>query len=64
MSIATYFVFSYIQNKGNFFPQKLFAGRRKALRGPHAARGPHFGHPWSKEILDFMMVLDELSVIF
>jgi len=25
----------------------LSAGRTKGIRGPHAARGPHFAHPWS-----------------
>ena len=24
----------------------LSAGRTKGIRGPHAARGPHFAHPW------------------
>ena len=27
---------------------KMFAGRRKFFRGPHAARGPHVRHLWSK----------------
>ena len=33
---------------------KMFAGRRKFFRGPHAARGPHVRHLWYNMIQNTM----------
>ena len=38
-----------------YFSREVLAGRTGPPRGPHAARGPQVGHPWSKLSWAFMI---------